>query len=136
MSDPGGSNRGSDAFLDRLGELVLLSFATGQSVEGSWLFVNGHRMVPDVTVEIVRTDGGRSTLSGDGTVSGTDRRAFDRKLESFLLAEFALGERIVGTWELRYDRAALPAWDVSIEFGELEFVGEADGFPLRTPGED
>lgn len=135
MSDPRGSTREGDTFLDRLGELVLLSFATGQTVEGSWFFVNSHRMVPDMTVAIVRTDDGRNTLSGDGTVSGTDPREFDRKLESFLLAEFALGERIVGTWELRYDREELPSWDVSIELGDVEFEGELDGFPLRTPGE-
>ena len=132
MNDGDATDR-EGSFVDRLGELVLLAFATGDSVEGSWYLISGHLMVPDVSVTITRIDDSLGTQPVERTVSSTDPRPFEAKLETFVLSEYAAGEPLAGTWELRYGRQELPAWEVTIEFGDAEAEGDAGGFPLRTP---
>lgn len=128
MADRAASDDGSGAFVDRLGELLLLSFASGQSVEGDWYLVNGHRMIPDLAVSIARVDGSVCRPPDEGRATVTDTRPFDAKLEGFLLTEFADGESIEGTWELRYPRPELPAWDVDVDLDEVTFESVPDGF--------
>lgn len=102
-------------FVDRLGELVLLSFAAGQDVEGTWALVNDDRMVPDLYVSIDQLGDGRDAPLREPALTGTDVRDFESKLQSFLLREFSEGETVAGTWELRFARAELPAWRVAVE---------------------
>lgn len=123
---------GGDAFVDRLGELVLMSFAIGQSVVGSWYFVHTDRMIPDVTVTITATGVGGSRAGG-GTLAGTDPRPFDVKLESFLLAEFAAGEQVAGSWELAYSRGGIPTWTVDVRFDDVGPGSGEDRFQLSPP---
>lgn len=111
---------GDGSFVDRLGELVLLSYATGQAVEGSWTFVTGDRMIPDLYVAIDRIDGAGGPPADDATVASPDDRAFDAKLERFLLVEFASGKTVAGTWELRYARAELPVWTVDVDIDGVD----------------
>lgn len=112
-------------FVERLAELLLLSYAGGQDVEGDWPLVNEDRMVPDLYVSIDPSGGGGDASRQEATVTGTDTRAFESKLESFLLRAFADGEAVAGAWELRFPRAELPAWRV-----EIELDGVDDQAPL------
>lgn len=130
MSDANGASAGAGTFPDRLGEFVLLAFATGQRVEGEWYLFNAHRMVPDINVTVTRLDAERSGPAEGGTVAATDARPFEVKLESFLLREYADGESIVGTWKLEYARGALPTWSVDVDLGKVSVDANPDEFTV------
>lgn len=111
-----------DTFDGRLARLLLVAFARGVDVEGSWTLATDDRVISPLSVTIARADVGPSLAEPT-----SDEPAFADALEHFLLAEFADGVDIEGSWSLRFARQQIPAWDVEVEFSEMSPRSDPNG---------
>ena len=107
---------GQRPFATSIKRFVLLSYAAGWDVEGTWAFVDTDANVPDFVVEITRTNGGTTTCHSDvaGETALTGVEDFKTGLYDVLLGAYAAGHTVTGTWQLRYAPVALPEWELRI----------------------
>lgn len=113
-------NGDDEGFETRLGRVLLVAFAAGESVEGNWQLTFDDDFVPDVRVSVLRVDPEGDAPSTETTFEPAGYDDFETELRSFLLGEFADGTRIEGSWTVRYAREALPAWDVYVEVNDAD----------------
>lgn len=102
-----------ETFEGRLARLLLVAFARGVDVEGTWDLATDDPIIAPLSVTIARADVG-PTL----TEPTADEPGFADALEHFLLTEFADGVDVEGSWSLRFARQQIPAWDVEVAFDE------------------
>lgn len=123
----------TDSFVARLGHLLLVAFAAGQSVNGEYDLSTETVMIPRIRVSILREGPGGDSRPDESTVE-LDHEDFGTALETFLLSEYARGVRMEGVWTVRYARPSLPEWSVDVEVADPATGGEDDSAPPETPG--
>lgn len=119
------SVRVADAFVDRLGHLLLVAFAAGNPVEGEYDLAAEAASIPEIRVSILREEAPDGHPFDAPTVD-LDVAEFGAALETFLLAEYARGVALDGVWTVRYARSSLPEWSVDIEVAEPASGGSDD----------
>jgi|GEM_PF-2527988 len=115
----------TDTFVSRLGHLLLVAFATGQSVRGEYDLSAQTAMIPEIHVSILRESAGSDRGTGETTVE-LAHEEFGTALETFLFSEYARGIRMDGVWTVHYARPSLPEWSVDIEVAEPATGNEDD----------
>lgn len=119
-----------EPFEREFGRFLLVAYASGDDVEGEWHLMDTDRMVPDINVIVTRLDSGPPVPAfGDGaTFTPSGPADFKRRLQAFVLEQFADGADIEGTWNIRFARGSLPDWEVSIATGtDFEAARTGDG---------
>lgn len=102
-----------ETFEGRLERFLLVAFARGVDVEGTWELATGDPVIAPLSVTVARADVGPTLTQATG-----DDPTFADALEHFLLTEFADGVDIEGSWAVRFARQPIPAWDVDVAFCE------------------
>lgn len=123
MTSPDG-----DSFEWDLGRFLLLAYATGDPVEGSWVLLDPHQMVPDIEVVVDRVDrsSGAPAFDEHATTACRGSPDFKGRLHRFVLEQFSRGSDIDGEWRVRFARMDLPKWNVRITSNVDEPIASED----------
>lgn len=109
-----------ETFEDRLARFLLVAFARGVDVEGTWKLAGDDPVISELRGSITRTGEGPTLAEPQA-----DDPVFADQFETFLLEEFAEGVDVEGTWAVRFSRPEIPAWDVDITFSHGQSGADA-----------